>query len=272
MSPGDLMRIRTPLAGAVVAVVAFLSPVASATPAVAAAKDPVIIVAGTFAGEGIASVYYAPLATRLRAEGYQPFIFGLPGSGLGDIAATSQALNAFADQVRVETGATRVDLIGHSQGGLVGRYYIKYIGGAGEVDSMISLAAPHYGTTLANLAKLLGLGSCLGVVACQQMAIGSTFLANLNAGDDTIGGVDYTNFATVLDEIVTPYTERVPQQRRQQPQRADPVAVLPARRRTHHDPTRRHDLQRNPGHARAPTNLAQLLRVVTPPAAFRERT
>ena len=200
------MRIRTPLAGAVVAVVAFLSPVASAAPAVAAGKDPVIIVAGTFAGEGIASVYYAPLAARLRAEGYQPFIFGLPGSGLGDIAATSQALNAFADQVRVETGATRVDLIGHSQGGLVGRYYIKYLGGAGEVDSMISLAAPHYGTTLANLAKLLGLGSCLGVVACQQMAIGSTFLANLNAGDDTIGGVDYTNFATILDEIVTPYT------------------------------------------------------------------
>ena len=71
-------------------------------------------------------------------------------------------------------GAARVDLIGHSQGGIVGRYYIKYLGGVGEVDSLISLAALHYGTALANLAKLLGLGSCLGVVACQQMAIGST--------------------------------------------------------------------------------------------------
>ena len=99
-----------------------------------------------------------------------------------------------------------VDLIGHSQGGLVGRYYIKYLGGASEVDSMISLAAPHYGTTLANLANLLGLGTCLGVTACQQMAIGSSFLAGLNAGDDTIGSVDYTNFASAFDEIVTPYT------------------------------------------------------------------
>ena len=83
--------------------------------------------------------------------------------GLGDIADTSQALNAFADSVRAQTGAARVDLIGHSQGGLVGRYYIKYLGGASEVDSMISLGAPHYGTSLANLATLLGLGSCLGV-------------------------------------------------------------------------------------------------------------
>ena len=37
------------------------------------------------------------------------------------------------------------------------------------------------------------------------MAIGSSFLANLNAGDDTIGNVDYTNIASALDEIVTPY-------------------------------------------------------------------
>jgi hypothetical protein len=43
------------------------------------------------------------------------------------------------------------------------------------------------------------------VIACQQMAIGSSFLANLNAGDDTIGNVDYTNIASAFDEIVTPY-------------------------------------------------------------------
>jgi triacylglycerol lipase len=200
------MRIRHSFAAAFFAIIAVAVPLGSASPAAAAPRDPVIIVAGTFAGEGVASVYYAPLAARLRADGYQPYIFGLPGSGLGDIAATAQALNLFADQVRAQTGASRVDLIGHSQGGLVGRYYIKYLGGAGEVDSMISLAAPHYGTTLANLANLLGLGSCFGVTACQQMAIGSSFLADLNAGDDTIGSIDYTNFASVFDEIVTPYT------------------------------------------------------------------
>jgi triacylglycerol esterase/lipase EstA (alpha/beta hydrolase family) len=200
------MRVRASFMAVFVFAAAFVVPATATSPASAeTTRDPVIIVAGTFAGEGTADVYYAPLAARLRSDGYQAFIFGLPGSGLGDIAATSQALNAFADGVRMQTGAARVDLIGHSQGGLVGRFYIKYLGGASEVDSMISLGAPHYGTSLANLANLLGLGSCLGVVACQQMAIGSSFLASLNAGDDTIGNVDYTNIASALDEIVTPY-------------------------------------------------------------------
>jgi triacylglycerol esterase/lipase EstA (alpha/beta hydrolase family) len=200
-----MVRAVRRCAAAFVAVLAIV-PVVATQPAAAATRDPVVIVAGTFTGQPIANVFYAPLAARLRADGYQPFIFGLPGGGLGDIATTSQTLDAFADQVRAQTGSARVDLIGHSQGGLVGRYYIKHLGGASEVDSMISLAAPHYGTTLANLASLLGLGNCLGVVACEQMAIGSSFLAALNAGDDTIGSVSYTNFATVFDAIVTPYT------------------------------------------------------------------
>ncbi len=168
--------------------------------------DPVVIVAGTFAGQPLANIFYAPLAARLNADGRQAFIFGLPNSGLGDAAAAAADLNAFVDGVRAQTGAAKVDLIGHSQGGMVSRYYIKYLGGASEVDSMISLGAVHYGTLAANAASLLGLGSCLGVIACQQMSIGSTFLNNLNAGDDTIGNVHYTNFVTSLDTVIVPFT------------------------------------------------------------------
>ena len=192
---------------AVVAVVSMTGVVAVAAPVGAApAKDPVVIVAGTFAGQGAASVYYAPLAARLRADGYQAFIFGLPSSGLGDSRDAAAALNAFVDGVRAQTGAAKVDLIGHSQGGMISRYYIKHLGGSGEVDSLINLAAVNYGTAVANIAKLLGLGNCVGVVSCQQMSIGSPFLADLNAGDDTIGNVSYTNFGTIYDTIIVPYT------------------------------------------------------------------
>jgi triacylglycerol esterase/lipase EstA (alpha/beta hydrolase family) len=201
------VRIKKLVASALVALLAATAVGAvGASPAAAATPDPVIIVAGTSANQTLASVFYAPMAARLRANGYRVYIFGLPGGGLGDIAATSGSLNTFSDQVRAQTGAARVDLIGHSQGGLVGRYYIKNLGGSAEVDSMISLGAPHYGTSLANVARFLGLGNCLGVVACNQMAIGSSFLNSLNAGDDTIGNVRYTNLATKLDEVVTPYT------------------------------------------------------------------
>jgi len=165
-------------------------------------KDPVIIVAGTFSP----AIANEPLAARLRADGYQVFIFELPTLGTQDIYKTAQALNVFSDSVRAQTGAAKVDLIGHSQGGVVGRAYIKWYSGANEVDSMISLGAPHYGTYVANLATFLGLGNCLGITGCEQMSIGSDFVNDLNAGDDTIGNVAYTNFYTKYDELVRPIT------------------------------------------------------------------
>jgi triacylglycerol esterase/lipase EstA (alpha/beta hydrolase family) len=168
----------------------------------APAKDPVIIVAGTLSP----SFVNEPLAARMRAEGYQVWIFELPGLGLGDIRDTARALNTYADGVRAQTGAARVDLVGHSQGGLVARQYVKHEGGASEVDSLISLGAPHYGTSVANIVAFFGFGSCLGITACNQMAIGSSFLDELNAGDDTIGSVRYTNIFTNYDELVRPVT------------------------------------------------------------------
>ena len=38
------------------------------------------------------------------------------------------------------------------------------------------------------------------------MSIGSTYLASLNAGDDTIGDVRYTNIVSATDEVVIPHT------------------------------------------------------------------
>jgi len=174
--------------------------VLSAAPAVAATSDPVIIVNGTFGP----AFFYEPLAARLRHDGYQVFIFELTNLGTGDIASTARDLKTFADGVRAQTGAAKVDLVGHSQGGLVARQYVKFLGGSSTVDSLVSIGAPHYGTAVANIADFFGAGNCLGIVACQQMAVGSDFLNALNAGDDTIGSVRYTNLYTIYDELVRP--------------------------------------------------------------------
>jgi triacylglycerol lipase len=203
-----LARRRAPwfrrlLAGAMVLVlgVAF-GGVASAV----VAKRPVIIVAGTLAGQPVAPIFYKPLAEKLRADGYETRIYPLPWFGLGDIRDAAAKLAKVSDEVRESTGAGKVHLIGHSQGGLVARYYVKELGGADKVESVTSLAAPHHGTATASLLKLLGLGTCLGVVACKQMSLDSAFLAGLNAGDDTVGDVRYVNIGTKFDEIVIPYT------------------------------------------------------------------
>jgi len=199
------MRARPIVAAAaLVAVVvssAITGPAAGAAPAQAApAKDPVIVVNGLF-GVGIA---YAPLVARLRADGYRTWDFELPTLGTQDIRRSAEALAAFADGVRAQTGAAKVDLVAHSEGGLVSRAYVKWYGGAAEVDSLITLGTPNYGTVAANIIRVFTLGTCVGVTACEQMTIGSSFLADLNAGDDSIGAVTYTNLVTVFDEPVAP--------------------------------------------------------------------
>ncbi|MDG4805237.1 alpha/beta fold hydrolase [Micromonospora sp. WMMD1120] len=166
----------------------------------AAAANPVIVVGGL---SGVA-VAYEPIAGRLRADGYRTFIYQLPGLGLGDIPTSARAFATYVSQVRASTGASAVDLVAHSEGGLVSRYYLKRLGGTASVGRYVSLGTPQYGTYVANIVAFLGLGSCAGVVACQQMTIGSSFLADLNAGDDTPGAVRYTTIRTLQDELVRP--------------------------------------------------------------------
>lgn len=195
------MRIRRlAVVALVLTSVAIGMPASSAGAAVP--KDPVVIVAGTLSP----AVANEPLAARLRADGYRVWIYELPGLGLGDIAGTAAPLASFVDGIRAQTGAAKVDLIGHSQGGLVARYYVKHLGGATTVDRVVSLGAPHYGTYVANLVAFFGFGSCIGVIACQQMSIGSSFLNDLNAGPDVIAPVRYTNIYTAYDELVRPVT------------------------------------------------------------------
>lgn len=166
----------------------------------AATANPVIVVAGL---SGVASAY-EPLAARLRADGYRVFIYQLPGLGFGDIADSATAFKGYVEQVRASTGAARVDLVAHSEGGLVSRYYLRNLGGAGTIGRYVSLGTPQYGTYVANIVAFLGLGSCIGIIACQQMTIGSSFLAALNSGDDAPGDVRYTTVRTAQDELVRP--------------------------------------------------------------------
>lgn len=176
-----------------------------ASPAGAAAKDPVVLVPGFTTGPIIDTGYF-PLRDRLRSSGYDVTLLTYPDYGLGDIRTNSARLAATVAAVKARTGAAKVDIVSHSMGGLVSRYYVKNLGGAANVDSLIMLGTPNYGTNLANIAEFLTFGSCVGITSCEQMARGSGFLNDLNAGDDTIGSVRYTSIATKVDLVVTPYS------------------------------------------------------------------
>ncbi|MFF6984134.1 esterase/lipase family protein [Streptomyces sp. NPDC008343] len=181
----------------------------------AAHPRPVVLVHGTFAN----SVdNWLGLAPYLKNRGYCVFSLDygqLPGvpffHALGPIDKSAEQLSAYVDKVLAATGAAEADLVGHSQGGMMPRYYVKFLGGAAKVNALVGIAPNNHGTTLGGLANLLpyfpGADDLLSTATpalAQQMA-GSAFMTKLNEGGDTVPGVRYTVIATKYDEVVTPY-------------------------------------------------------------------
>ena len=160
--------------------------------------EPVVLVHGTF-GDSTNWGYVRP---QLEGLGYCTFAIDYGNRGTGDIPTSAKQLAAFVDAVLAQTGAQKVDIVGHSQGGMMPRYFIKNLGGADKVDDLIGLAPSNHGTT----TPLAGASDERLCAACRQQAAGSDFLTALNAGDESPGAVSYTQVETRYDEVVTPYT------------------------------------------------------------------
>ena len=188
----------------------------SCTPT-AAHPRPVILVHGTF---GDMSDSWQALSPLLVNEGYCVFALDYGsdhGSGaigidaIGSVASSAAQLSSFIDRVLRATRASQVDVVGHSQGGMMPRYYLRFLNGAPKVHTLVGLAPSNHGTTLDGLFTLASyfpgsnafLSTCL---ACIDQEARSPLMTKLNAGSDTVPGVDYTVIESRNDEVVTPYT------------------------------------------------------------------
>lgn len=114
---------------------------------------------------------FVPLAYRLAKAGLGP-IYGFEYWTLGRVAAGARQLGWFVDQVREETGAREVDVVGHSMGGVVGRYYVTLAGGDGAVKNLVTLGSPHAGTDVSSF----GIGH-----PTRELVLGSRLVARLEA-------------------------------------------------------------------------------------------
>jgi triacylglycerol lipase len=168
---------------------------------------PVVLVHGTFENR---FDNWQAMSPALKAAGYCVYALNYGsynGSGaygvygVGPIERSAGELRDYVASVRAETGAAKVDLVGHSQGGLMPRYFIKNLGGASVVDDLVGLSPSNHGTTnpVAGPAGLY-------CPACRQQVAGSDFLTALNSGDESPGDVSYTQVVTRYDEVVIPYT------------------------------------------------------------------
>lgn len=182
----------------------------------------VVLVHGTAEDEGSNWVSLAPL---LANDGYCVYAFNygetnlsLSGrvDGLNYIQRSAQELSEFIDSVLSKTGAPKVDIVGHSQGGIMPNYYLKFLGGASKVNLSLGLAPSNHGTTVDGLTTLLeqipgssllgGLLALVGAPSIPQQLVGSAFKTHLFSGGDTAAGPRYVVIETTHDEIVTPYT------------------------------------------------------------------
>ncbi|MFE5755928.1 esterase/lipase family protein [Streptomyces massasporeus] len=181
----------------------------------AAHPRPVVLVHGTL-GNSVDN--WLSLAPYLKVRGYCVFsldygqLEGVPFfHGLGPAEKSAGQLKGFVDKVLATTGAAETDVVGHSQGGMMPRYYLKFLGGAAKVNALVGIAPSNHGTDLNGFTNLLpyfpGAADLLSknTPALADQVTGSAFLTKLNAGGDTVPGVRYTVIATKYDEVVTPW-------------------------------------------------------------------
>jgi triacylglycerol esterase/lipase EstA (alpha/beta hydrolase family) len=186
----------------------------------AAHPNPVVVL------HGLGATYYEDtgmfIAPYLAAQGYCTYgltygatsVLGPFVGGLGDVGASAQQIAQFIDQVRASTGAAKVDLIGHSEGGFQSLYVPKVTGEAPHIARVVALAPPTHGTTfdqlysLAQNLNIAGLAdavlSGVGCTACTQLVTGGSGVAQLDNGPIAQPGVNYTVIASRSDELVTP--------------------------------------------------------------------
>jgi pimeloyl-ACP methyl ester carboxylesterase len=165
----------------------------------AAHPYPVILVHGTF---GDMTVSWNSLAPALESRGFCVWALDYGRRGTGPIDESASQLSDFILTVRARTGAAKVSLVGHSQGGMLARYVAVRRGRLGVVDDIVGLAPSSHGTT----SPLAGPAGGFGCTACAEQAAGSAFMRKVNQPPpEAPGPAWYTVVTTTHDEVVTPY-------------------------------------------------------------------
>jgi triacylglycerol esterase/lipase EstA (alpha/beta hydrolase family) len=151
---------------------------------------PVLLVHGYFMSRACFILLYL----RMRQTGKRTIFTINLRPRTATIEELAHQLSEKIEEMLVLTKSTQVDLICHSMGGIVARYYIEQMNGAKKVNKLITLGSPHEGTKTA----VFGIGA-----NAREMRFGSEFMRGLNAGALS-GEVKYYSLWSNLDNLVIP--------------------------------------------------------------------
>ncbi len=124
-----------------------------------------------------------------------------PDSGNDDMQINGEYV-VHAIRTMYARAGRRIAIYGHSQGGEVPRWALRFWPDTrAMVDDVVGAAGPNHGTVVANAA-------CGVRKPCQpsdwQAATGSHFIAALNSRQETFAGISYTEIYSRFDEEVQP--------------------------------------------------------------------
>lgn len=112
-----------------------------------------------------------------------------------DIRVAAELLGRHVEEICSRTGHREVDVVGHSLGGLIARYYVQRLGGDARVRTLITLGTPHSGTRSAHLAPAHPI--------VRQMRPGSDLVEELRAPAPGIR-TRFVSFWSDLDTLMIP--------------------------------------------------------------------
>ncbi|MBO1335130.1 triacylglycerol lipase [Streptomyces sp. VRA16 Mangrove soil] len=168
-----------------------LEPLADAPRLPAPAKPPVLLLHGFIDNRSV----FVLLRRSLTLHGRQQ-VESLNYSPLTcDIRAAATLLGRHVTQLCERTGQDRIDIVGHSLGGLIARYYVQRLGGDQHVRTLVTLGTPHAGTRVAPLADAHPI--------VRQMRPGSTVLEELRQPAPGCR-TRFVSFWSDLDHLMVP--------------------------------------------------------------------
>ncbi|MEV5530264.1 esterase/lipase family protein [Streptomyces prunicolor] len=113
------------------------------------AKPPVVLLHGFIDNRSVFVLLRRSLAQHGRRQveslNYSPLTC--------DIRTAAELLGRHIEEICERTGSKEVDIVGHSLGGLIARYYVQRLGGDLRVRTLVTLGTPHSGTAVAPLAN-----------------------------------------------------------------------------------------------------------------------
>ena len=158
---------------------------------------PVLLIHGTFLDASTNFDWnYEP---ALADIGRSYCTVNMPGYALRDIQLNAEYV-VYAIRTMHRLAGHRIDVVGFSQGGMIGRWALKYWPDTRpDVEDYVGIDGSNHGTLDAYPICAAG---CAPAVWQQQTR--SRFLTALNDGPETFAGISYTELYTLTDEVVVP--------------------------------------------------------------------